>query len=138
MGTGRGWWVLEEQDQKRREQLALALWTCSQWWSDHEGGIGLLSLGTTGKIWSETHRERLLGEIDDDLRWCRVHGDPEEIPRLEGLRGEVLRATLGEEWLSWGVYSEVVEGLYQRGLLGPGWTPGAERTGKARPVGVSG
>jgi hypothetical protein len=108
-----------------KQRLAMAIFTATQWHSDHGSGVALLSLGSTFKIHSEEHRRIALADIDGNLAWCRTQPydlesefDPVvEINRLIHLRKLVVACAVGKAWLSDRENMALNEVLYCRGTL---------------------
>lgn len=57
--------------------------------SDWHGGQSspLYSYSSTGKVWSETHRNELVGEIESNIK--NKYTDKKEIKRLESLKKHI-------------------------------------------------
>lgn len=114
------------------KSLSIALYTCSQWHSDHGSGLSLLSLGSTRKLHSEDHRLSCVTDIDHDIEYvktsmpfeedestgrCVEELRQDEVDRLEALQLYVRLMPIGVEWLSYEDYFRFSEILYRNNEL---------------------
>jgi hypothetical protein len=111
----------------QKTKLSLAIYTASQWHDDHtKGGIAMLSLSSTRTVHSEEHRQNLIADIRQDIKYICETGDEynddcseevKDLARLVALFRIVKHAVIGEEWLSDEEHLRINEALYQAGKL---------------------
>lgn len=108
----------------RKAKLCILIATANSWSSDIKGkGLALLSLGTTRRIHSETHRAECVKEINDNIAWRKTLKKIEEpyrandIENLETLLARVKSVRVKHEWLSDWENLHIHEELFQQGIV---------------------
>lgn len=108
----------------RKAKLCILIATANSWSSDIKGrGLALLSLGTTRRIHSETHRAECVKEINDNIAWRKNLKKLEEpyrandIENLEALLEKVKSVRVKHEWLTDWEDRHIHEELFKQGLV---------------------